>query len=164
MAYHSYFKLKREAINHRSDGREIMESLVGRIPSGEGSFSSPCCFLMFGGFLVPDFSRQIFSLKKKLFALDELHNFLYGEKGQYTWINEHSETYFDKVSASAVVFQPARHNRTRFFSHMPHHNTLAIGMDCMLGIHYNLITFTGDFTPISSRPCRAFILPSFTRN
>lgn len=79
--------------------------------------------------------------------------FLTAKKRSLHEVNEHFEPYFDAVSASAVVFQqPARHNCTRFFSHMPHHNTLAIDMDCMLGIHYNLITFRGlyanTFTPM----------------
>lgn len=61
-----------------------MESLVGRYIIRRRLIFITMLFLMFGGLLVPDFSRQIFSLKKKLIALDELHNFLDGEKAQFT--------------------------------------------------------------------------------
>ena len=53
-----------------------MESLVGRYTIRRRLIFITILFMVFGGLLVPDYSWQIFSLKKKLIALEEFHNFL----------------------------------------------------------------------------------------
>jgi two-component system NtrC family sensor kinase len=53
-----------------------MERLVGRYTIRRRLIFITMLFLVFGGLLVPGFSWEIFSLKKKLIALEEFHNFL----------------------------------------------------------------------------------------
>lgn len=53
-----------------------MESLVGRYTIRRRLIFITILFMVFGGLLVPDYSWQIFSLKKKLIALEQFHSFL----------------------------------------------------------------------------------------
>ncbi|MEW6518240.1 MAG: ATP-binding protein [Thermodesulfobacteriota bacterium] len=53
-----------------------MESLVGRYTIRRRLIFITMLFCGFGGLLVPDYSWQIFSLQKKLIALEQFHNFL----------------------------------------------------------------------------------------
>lgn len=59
-----------------TDRGETMESLVGSYTIKRRLIFITMLFLGFGGLLVPDYSWQIFSLKKKLTTLADFHNFL----------------------------------------------------------------------------------------
>ncbi|MCG2749112.1 MAG: hypothetical protein L6365_16460 [Desulfobulbaceae bacterium] len=53
-----------------------MERLVGRHTIRRRLIFITILFMVFGGLLLPDYSWQIFSLKKKLMALEQFHSFL----------------------------------------------------------------------------------------